>query len=663
MPHGGSPVKRKLVRIERHRLGPRLFLLGVRWHDWHLGALVLLLLALGAAAGRVHDTFPTGLAAAVGLWLIAKDWRDLTPRRRDTAAWRLGFHRRPFALRRFRRADPLPLLVAVAAATIALVDLLSALTPNVRWRGHLLLKIEPVQELRVFHALAIPVAILLFVSAYYLYRRHLRALQLAVLLLLALAALNLFKGLDFEEAAGDLTVAAILWLGRGSFYVDHEPLNRRAALLRAPLVAAAGLLLSFVLVLIAGHGAAFSTLWRETADLLLWQRGPLSFHDEVGRLDLAVGLIGVSTVLVVGYLVFRPLAAPRDLPDAEARRVARELVRRHGSDTLAYFKLRRDKHYLFTDDRRAFLGYRVESGVLLVSGDPIGPADAIPELLQELGAFAERRGLRVAAIGVGQALKPHFEQLGLRSFYIGDEAIVDTAAFTLEGRAIRKVRQSVSRLEKAGYTSRLLRVSDLDSETASALEQVSAAWRGREGERGFSMALDSLRIDEHADTLVLLALDAEAQVRGFLHFVPTYGRTAVSLSLMRRDPETPNGLTEFMVAEAIDALRSRGIDEVSLNFAAFARFIHSPKGRVQRLFRYGLGWADAVFQIERLYRFTAKFFPRWEPRYLMYEGALGLARVALAALWIEGQLPKPRLLSSTRRRKTDARPVEAKEPG
>jgi len=657
------PQRRKLLRIERHRLGPRVFLFGMRWHDWHVGAFVLLLLGLGAAAGHVHDTLPAVLAAAAGLWLIAKDWRDLTPRRRDTAAWRLGLHRHPLALRRFRRADPLPLLASVAAAAIALVDLLSALTPNVSWRGHLLLKIEPVQELRVFHALAIPVAIVLFVSAYYLYRRHLRALQLAVLLLLALATLNLFKGLDFEEAAGDLSVAAILWLGRGSFYVDHEPLNRRAALLRAPVVAAAGLLLSFVLVVIAGHGAAFSTLCRETVDLLLWQPGPLSFHDEVGRLDLAVGLIGVATVVVVGYLVFRPLAAPRDLPDAEARQVARELVRRHGSDTLAYFKLRRDKHYLFTDDRRAFLGYRVESGVLLVSGDPIGPADAIPELLEQLGAFAERRGLRVAAIGVGEALKPHFEQLGLRSFYIGDEAIVDTAAFTLEGRAIRKVRQSVSRLEKAGYASRLLRVSDLDSETASALEQVSAAWRGREGERGFSMALDSLRIDEHADTHLLLALDGEGQVRGFLHFVPTYGRAAVSLSLMRRDPATPNGLTEFMIVRAIDALRAQGIDEVSLNFAAFARFIHSPRGPAQRLFRRGLGWADAVFQIERLYRFSAKFFPRWEPRYLMYEGALGLARVALAAMWIEGQLPKPRLLPSTRQRKIATDPSRPRNRG
>jgi lysyl-tRNA synthetase class 2 len=50
-----------------------------------------------------------------------------------------------------------------------------------------------------------------------------------------------------------------------------------------------------------------------------------------------------------------------------------------------------------------------------------------------------------------------------------------------------------------------------------------------------------------------------------------------------------------------------------------------------------------------LYRFNAKFFPRWEPRYLMYEGALSLPRIALAALWVEGQLPKPKIPAMARR--------------
>jgi lysyl-tRNA synthetase, class II len=305
---------------------------------------------------------------------------------------------------------------------------------------------------------------------------------------------------------------------------------------------------------------------------------------------------------------------------------------------------------LFTDDRRAFLGYRVESGVLVVSGEPVGPSEALPELLAGLGGFAEQRGLRLAVIGVGEALKPLFEQLGLRALYLGDEAIVDTAAFSLEGRAIRKVRQSVSRLEKAGYTTELTASSELDAGTVSELERVSAAWRARQAERGFAMALDTLRLDDNADTLILIARDQQARLAGFLHFVPSYGRAAVSLSLMRRDRETPNGLTEFMVVRAIEELRAHAIAEASLNFAAFARVLHSPHGRMQRLLGRGLGWASAFFQIESLYRFRPSSSLAGVPRYLMYEGTLNLPRIALAALWVEGQLPKPSLPRTAKRR-------------
>jgi lysyl-tRNA synthetase class 2 len=125
----------------------------------------------------------------------------------------------------------------------------------------------------------------------------------------------------------------------------------------------------------------------------------------------------------------------------------------------------------------------------------------------------------------------------------------------------------------------------------------------------------------------------------------------MSLSFMRRDPSTPNGLMEFLVARAIELLRVRGVEEVSLNFAAFARVLHSPRGRFERLAGRLVSLANPYFQIESLYRFNAKFFPRWEPRYLVFEGALGLPRAALAVMWLEGQLPRPRL---ARRRGTIA---------
>ncbi len=629
-------------RVEQHELGPRVYFLGLRWHDWHLGFIVLGALGVGVLSGLMHTGFAAVFAALAGLWLIAKDWRDLTSRRRDTAAWRLGLHRHPVPLRAFRRADPLPVIAALGCAAIALAELNAALSPDVHWRGHLLANAKVIQQLRVFHELAIPVAAVLLICAYYLARRRRRALHLAIALLVALSVFDLLRGLAVEEAMGYFVVAGVLWWGRSSFYVEHEPIGRRAALLRAPLVVLAALLLSLVVVSVAASDASVPTLVRETGDLLLWQRGPLSFHDEFGRLDLAVGLLGVAALSAAAYLVFRPLAAPRDLPDPRARLLARELVREHGSDTLAYFKLRSDKHYLFSDDRRAFVGYRVEGGVLVISGDPVGPEDALPKLLAKVAAFAEQRGLRIAAVGVSANARPLFKQLGLHSLYLGDEAIVETSSFSLDGRAIRKVRQSVSRLEKAGYSCLASPVGNLPAQEVAVAMTAATRWLGEAQERGFSMALDA-GLAEHEDTFVVLAHDAKGNLRGLLHLVPTAKRRGLSLSMMRRDPAAPNGLTEFMIVKTIEAFREQGIDEISLNFAAFARLLHSPDGVAERVLRRGLQLADSFFQIERLYRFNEKFNPRWEARYLMHEGALNLPRAALATLWLEGHLPRPHL--------------------
>ena len=76
---------------------------------------------------------------------------------------------------------------------------------------------------------------------------------------------------------------------------------------------------------------------------------------------------------------------------------------------------------------------------------------------------------------------------------------------------------------------------------------------------------------------------------------------------------------------------------------AFARVMHSPECRMDRLLGRVAAWFNPFFQIESLYRFNAKFSPRWEPRYLVYEGAAGLARAGLAAMRAEGQLHRPRL--------------------
>jgi lysyl-tRNA synthetase class 2 len=537
----------------------------------------------------------------------------------------------------------LPRVAAACAAVVGLVNIASALTPNIRWRGHLLLQFEPVEAMRVFHALALPAGAALLLVAPYLLKRRRRAWQAAVVLMLALGLFDLLKGLDFEETLITWAAAAVLIAGGSAFPVRHEPITLRSAVWRVPLLGAIGLAIAGIATWASQGHPSFPAVARETGDLLRSHAGPIHFHHHFGWIPLGVHLIEVATLLAIAYVIFRPLAAPRALPGHAARRRASELVRAHGTDTLSFFKLRADKHYLFSPDQRAFVGYRIENGVLLLSGDPVGPAEAIPSLLAEVRGFAEARGLKLAALGASEAICPLYEGLGLRTIYIGDEAIVELASFSLEGRAIRKVRQSVTRLSKAGYEAQLCELPELDADTIAEIERVLE--RGRRGapERGFSMAMDSLSGAHRDETLVVMARDATGAIRGVLHFVPCYGRPALSLSFMRRDPGTPNGLMEFMVASAAELLRERGVEEISLNFAAFAKWMHSPSGRFERALGKLVALGNPFFQIESLYRFNAKFFPRWEPRYLAYEGALGLPRAGIAALWAEGQLPKPSL--------------------
>ncbi len=633
-----------MVRIERHALGPRVYIFGQRIHEWHLGVGILMVLALLDVTDVLTGGIVAYVLAFVGIWAIAKDWRDITPSRRDTASWTLGLHRPPRALRPTQRADWVPPLTAVVVAATAIASLVSSLTPDVSWRGHVVRDLSPVHTAAVFHAAVIPIGWGLLIASYYLWRRRERAFQIAFALLLVLGVMNVLKGLDIEEAILAWAAAALLWWGRSSFSVRRGPLRIRVSLGIAGAVVGSTLVLSTAAAWAAASGRpSVDRVLQSSWDMLIWQNPPLAFGDEYRFVPQAIGVLSLIAMLVVAWALFRPVVPLSELPGDEERERARFVVARHGDDALSFFKLRTDKQYFWNQEHTALIGYRVENGVLLISGNPVGGAEVVRGLMAEAVAWADTHDLRFAVIGASQALRDWCVAEGLRAVYIGDEAIVDTASFSLEGRAIRKVRQSVARLEREGYYSELVEMHSVTDDLLAELEAVSVVWRGGAEERGFSMALDRLGGPEQGETLLMVARDEEHRVAGFIQFVPHAASSGMSLAMMRRLPGAPNGLMEYLIVRAIHDLRQRGVDEVSLNFAAFGRQLRAPANTVDRAFGYGLRVADRWFQIERLSRFNAKFSPEWRPRYLIYQQHLALPRCALAVLWAEGQLPKPTL--------------------
>ncbi len=512
-----------------------------------------------------------------------------------------------------RRVPSVERVLAWAAALVGAIGLVSALTPEMADRVKLAKGLLPPGWPEAARVLTVAFAIGLIWLARSLAKRRRRAWQLAVGVVVASAAAHLAKGLDFEEAAASLLLLGALVRWRRRFDVPGDPASVR------PLL---------------GLGAAFAGIGA------IMGGGELRGVELSARTSDALLGLGVALGFFALHFWLRPFGHAVAQTVGE-RRVARALVDAYGSDSLSFFALRRDKSYLFSPSGRAFLAYRVVAGTALVSGDPVGEEAEIDELLAELRRLAQGHGWRFAVVGASGEHLDRYRALGLKPVAIGEEAVLRPQEFSLEGRAIRKVRQSVSRLRKAGYSFRVVAADEVGPELEVELKEVSAEWRDGGAERGFSMAIDGLHVP---GTVLALAEDGEGRrVGGFLHLAPSPAGGGWSLSAMRRRPDAPNGLTEFLVVETLAWARETGASELSLNFCALTDFLAPERVRtpVRRLVRRGLLLADNVFQLERLYSFNRKFFPEWRPRYICVERYTDLPAVGIAYLHAESLLLPP----------------------
>lgn len=540
-----------------------------------------------------------------------------------------------------RPRDTFIKLLASGVALLGLASMVSALTPNFAARSALLAGVIPVQATRTAHVLVFELGLLLMVVAFGLVRRRHRAWQLAVVLLAVTGILHLAKGLDVEEAIAALVLLVLLVIKRGAFTVEGAHGTGRRVLKWALGLVAGGVFVAVAAAELIAYLAGDSISLREAADQGL--------DALVGAPD-SMSALGLYTAIAVAVLVLlwlRPVPAPEPAA-AHDRDLARSILNRYATDGLSYFALRRDTTFAIGEHEDCFLAYRVVANVALVAGTAIGPEAACSELVRDFHEEQIRLGRRIAVMGLPGSARRLWEQAGLTTAYLGDEAIVNPQEFSLDGRPMRKVRQSVNRLERDGYRVLVLRRRELDATLIAQLQQVSEEWLGGQGERGFSMALDDPWSAEHAECVFAIALGPDGVPAGYIHFVPVLATGDLSLSSMRRHEDTPNGLNEAILSGAFTWAREQGIERVGLNFSAFGRILRAPELQGwERIAAQALLQGDRWFQLERLDAFNRKFLPTWEPRFAAYERTVDLPQAALAVLAAEGLLPVPRLPITT----------------
>ncbi len=536
------------------------------------------------------------------------------------------------AHRRVRRISAGILLLA------GLINVVSAVTPPIRGRIEFINDIFPLAVPQIATELVAISGLALMLLSRGVRKGQRLAWTVSMVILVASSILHLVKGIDVEESVITAASAAYLAYNRRAF----RALGDRPSLIKGVLTAAMG----GVVALLAGVAGVEAYHRRREAPVPLGRAFTVVGERLVGIYSTALrpgsgghfnqyvapGLtaIGVGLAAYAMLLAFRPVVLSRVAPAGDFSR-ARDIVRRWGGDTLAYFALRDDKRWWFWGD--SVVAYAVIGGVCLVSPDPVGPPGEREKTWQEFHRFADEHGWPVAVMAAGEEWLPVYRAAGMSDLYVGDEAIVDCRRFKLEGGEMKGLRQAVNRIARYGYRMEFHDPAHLSADLRAQLRHVMAQNRRGDAEHGFSMTLGRIFDPGDKGLLLACAFDPDGEPVAFCHYVPAAGIDGYSLDLMRRtDGPHPNGLIDFVVVRTIEHLRDQGLRGLGLNFATLRAVLagETGDGMGVRIERWLLRKMSDSMQIESLWKYNAKFTPWWRPRYAVYDSRENMLTAALA---------------------------------
>ncbi len=505
---------------------------------------------------------------------------------------------------------------ALSAITFigGVILLFSGATPSVRGRVTALSQVLPLGVIEISHVAGSVAGAGLLVLAWALRRRLDAAYGLAVGLLLVGIVASLLKGLDYEEALALSVVLLLLVPSRRAFY-------RRAALTAEPLGPAwiVGIL-----------GVACVTVWlgffsykhvQLTSEL--WFR--FSPHADAPRF-LRASLFSLGGLLVFGLMRLMRHAPPEpQLPTEDDLDRAREILSR-SRGTIGNLVLLRDKTVLFGKENRAFLMYGVEGRSWVALGDPIGDQAEGEELAWQFREEADRHGGWTAFYEVGTRFLPLYIDLGLTLLKIGEEAVIDLEAWSLEGPSRRTLRRTLNDVTRRGATFEVMPAQCVD-EIESDLKSVSDEWLlGKTArEKAFSLG----RFDpSYLSNFPLGIVKREGRIVAFSNLWMSGDGKDLSVDLMRHSANAPASTMEYLFIQLFMWGKANGFSRFNLGMAPLSGLQNRTLAPLWNragamLYRHG----EHFYNFRGLRQYKQKFNPIWEPRYLASPAGLALPRI------------------------------------
>ncbi|MBD2440194.1 phosphatidylglycerol lysyltransferase domain-containing protein [Nostoc sp. FACHB-110] len=527
--------------------------------------------------------------------------------------------------------------VAVLTGLVGIVNVLSAVTPNLYGRNHWLKEFLPFEIRASGHIFAALTGFVLLTLATNLLRRKRVAWLLTISILIISIFSHLLKGLDYEESILSGILLGQLMLMRHVFTAQSD----RPSIARGVRVLIGALLFTLAYGTVGFYllDGKFSENfnWGEAVIQTLamfftednWGLQPTSKFGEFFANSIYV--IAASTITFAIVMLLQPVFLQNSATAIE-RQKAQEIVEQYGCSSLAAFTLLSDKSYFFSPSGKSVIAYVPKGRGAIALGDPIGPIEDRKEVIVSFQQFCQRNDWYPAFYQTLPDDIDIYTSLGFRVMKIGEEAIVDLQNFTLQGKAGKNFRPSINRLTKLGYQVNFYH-PPIANDLLHQLKPVSDEWlkMAQGSEKRFSLGWFDETYLRNCEIAVVHT--PEGGIAAFTNVLPEYQLNEITIDMMRHRAEMENGMMDFLFTSLLQHFKDEGYDTFNFGLSALAGVGDNPEShRLEKVLRYLYEHLNRFYNFQGLHAYKDKFRPNWEPRYLVYPSLTALPDVVVALI-------------------------------
>lgn len=526
---------------------------------------------------------------------------------------------------------------AFLTGLVGVVNLVSAVTPNLHERSHWLKQFLPFDIRASGHVFAALTGFILLTLATNLLRRKRIAWLLTISLLIISIVSHLIKGLDYEESLLSAVLLMQLLLMRYIFTAKSDP----------PSITQGVQVLIAALVFTLAYGTiGFYLLDGKFSENFNWveavaQTFAMFFTEDNAGLRPksrfgdyfanSIYIIAASTIAYALFMLLRPVFQPHSATFKE-RQKARDIVEKYGRSSLAAFTLLSDKSYFFSPSGRSVIGYIPRGRGAIALGDPIGPIEDRQEVIVSFQQFCQRNDWYPAFYQTLPDDIDLYKSWGFQVVKIGEEAIVDLKGFTLQGKAGKNLRTAVNRMTKLGYEVRFYQPPIAD-DLLHQIKSVSDEWLQlvQGSEKKFSLGWFDEAYLRECD--IVAVESSHGDIVAFTNIVSEYQLNEVTNDMMRHRKSIENGTMDFLFISMFQYYKEQGYDSFNIGLCALAGVGEDQESRrLEKVLRYLYKHLQRFYNFQGLYAYKDKFHPHWESRYLVFPSLTALPDVVVALI-------------------------------